>query len=906
MEENQGNETIPIPVLPQRVQTENETIPIPVLPQRIQTENTSPDFVLIWDKTSKVAMSPDGFQRRSIFELNLQEEGLLLDWENNDITPSLHVVKIWAPLEVLKRYSEILRLRLPIKQIPDCEEVKPRLSDRSDAFIALFNFCSRMRKCISVDPEVFPPKCRKLTEIYSRDKEYLFDVSESNMDEIFPISIRARVVQFILKRTAYKSKAELELDAFGFGYERLIQKQYYSAAYPLHDGQITTKDSTRNILYLHWARLSQCFKHQPLDEIKSYCGVNIALYFTWLGYYTTMLVYAAVLGLICFFYGLISIINDPLVMDVCSTAQEYKMCPLCDHTCSYWKLSEKCGYSKISHLFDNDFTVAFALLMSVWTAFFLEFWKRYVATIAHQWDLTNFDLKDYTPRPEYIAALKEMFPAGTGGTEGEDEKKRYDFDLRIPFWKRRLPFSMFSYSTVLFLVFLAVAVLVGVIVYRIWITLFLSELYSGPNTGEHDLAWLPLVVSISAAFLNLTFIMLFGRIYQRLAERLTEMEFPRTPQEFEASYSLKIYLLEFMNNYSSIFYVAFFKGAFTGAPNRYIRVFGKLRQEELAVIMIGKQAKSMIFEAFVPVARRFINRASQRLKVATTPTDDTLAPSRKASKSALPQWARDYDLLQWGTYSLTDEYLEMVLQFGFLTIFVSAFPLAPLFALINNIFELRVDATKMLTHYRRPVGIRVKDIGVWSDIINGIVKVSVISNACIIAMTSSFIPKFMYRYFLLDQTDPRYGTLKGYLNNSLTSFKTAHFENDTKPNPDVLLRTGDSNTDSCYFSTYRVNRGGSNYEFTETHWKIWLARVVFVLLYENIVAVMILILCWIIPDMPGKLRDQIQREQRLVNELIIKQELIRSQARNHENQQDQPTNIDNNNYNHKPSNFPNS
>ncbi|ODN00807.1 Anoctamin-5, partial [Orchesella cincta] len=528
-----------------------------------QIEDTNPDFVLIWDKASKVAMSPEGFERRSIFELNLQEEGLLLDWENSEIAPSLHVLKIWAPLEVLKRYSEILKFRLPIKQIPDCDDLKPRQSNRSDTLLTMFNYCNRIRRCISVDPDVFPTKCRKLTEIYSRDKEYLFDVNESNMQEIFPISVRARIVQFILKRTAYKSKSELELDAFGFGYKRLIQKEFYTAAYPLHDGKISTLGSPRHILYMHWARLSQCFKYQPLDEIKSYCGVNVALYFTWLGYYTTMLVFAAILGIFCFIYGLTSITGDPLVQDVCNGAKEYKMCPMCDRTCSYWKLSEKCGYSKLSHLFDNDFTVAFALLMSVWTAFFLEFWKRYVAKIAHQWDLTNFDLKDFTPRPEYIAELKKMYPSGTGGTDGEDERKRYDFDLRIPFWKKKLPFSLFSYSTVLLLVIMAFAVLIGVIVYRIWITLVLSELYSNPDAPEHDLAWLPLVVSISAACLNLTFIFLFGKIYQRLAERLTEMEFPRTPQDFEASYSLKIYLLEFMNNYSSIFYVAFFKGAFT-------------------------------------------------------------------------------------------------------------------------------------------------------------------------------------------------------------------------------------------------------------------------------------------------------------------------------------------------------
>ena len=55
----------------------------------------------------------------------------------------------------------------------------------------------------------------------------------------------------------------------------------------------------------------------------------------------------------------------------------------------------------------------------------------------------------------------------------------------------------------------------------------------------------------------------------------------------------------------------------------------------------------------------------------------------------------------------------MVIQYGFITIFVSAFPLAPLFALLNNVLELRLDAKKLLVLHRRPVAHRVRDIGVW-------------------------------------------------------------------------------------------------------------------------------------------------------------------------------------------------
>ncbi len=43
--------------------------------------------------------------------------------------------------------------------------------------------------------------------------------------------------------------------------------------------------------------------------------------------------------------------------------------------------------------------------------------------------------------------------------------------------------------------------------------------------------------------------------------------------------------------------------------------------------------------------------------------------------------------------------------------FVPAFPLAPLFALLNNIAEIRTDADKFLVVNRRPVAKRERSIG---------------------------------------------------------------------------------------------------------------------------------------------------------------------------------------------------
>ena len=69
-----------------------------------------------------------------------------------------------------------------------------------------------------------------------------------------------------------------------------------------------------------------------------------------------------------------------------------------------------------------------------------------------------------------------------------------------------------------------------------------------------------------------------------------------------------------------------------------------------------------------------------------------------------------------------------MLQFGFITIFVAAFPLAPLFALLNNWIEIRLDARKLICETRRPVADRAQNIGVWHEILDAIVQIAVITN----------------------------------------------------------------------------------------------------------------------------------------------------------------------------------
>lgn len=81
--------------------------------------------------------------------------------------------------------------------------------------------------------------------------------------------------------------------------------------------------------------------------------------------------------------------------------------------------------------------------------------------------------------------------------------------------------------------------------------------------------------------------------------------------------------------------------------------------------------------------------------------------------------------------SVNFSFFSAVIQFGFVTLFVASFPLAPLLALLNNIIEIRVDAWKLTTQYRRPVAAKAHSIGVWQDILYGMAVLSVATNVSV-------------------------------------------------------------------------------------------------------------------------------------------------------------------------------
>jgi hypothetical protein len=90
----------------------------------------------------------------------------------------------------------------------------------------------------------------------------------------------------------------------------------------------------------------------------------------------------------------------------------------------------------------------------------------------------------------------------------------------------------------------------------------------------------------------------------------------------------------------------------------------------------------------------------------------------------------EYELEPYeGTFG---DYEELVVQFGYVVLFVVAFPLAPALALGNNLLENWLDATKIYRFSRRPVPRGAQNIGTWYHVLETLAWAAIISNVAMI------------------------------------------------------------------------------------------------------------------------------------------------------------------------------
>uniref|UniRef100_A0A8C6THW1 Anoctamin n=1 Tax=Neogobius melanostomus TaxID=47308 RepID=A0A8C6THW1_9GOBI len=583
------------------------------------------------------------------------------------------------------------------------------------------------------------------------------------------------------------------------------------------------------LLYEQWASYSAFYKYQPISLIRKYYGEKIGLYFAWLGVYTQMLIPAALVGVIVFLYGCASVDDNIPSMEICDARNNITMCPLCDQACSYWKLKNACGTARASHLFDNPATVFFSIFMALWAVLFMEHWKRRQMRLNYIWDLTGFgDEEEDHNRAEY---------------EFRVMKKSLKKEHSTPKVYCSKIFIRCSHSPNLLLqIALAFTIVFGVILYRISIkaALHMSAYQAAPSN-------IRATVKTTAAVINLIIIIIMDEIYGAIARWLTVMEVPKTDKSFEQRLIFKTFILKYSSE-------------MVGRPGNYLYVVGSYRMEEcahagclmelciqLCITMLGKQLiQNNLFEIGIPKLKKFIRKRKSEL-------DKNMEEQHKI----LQRHEKDMILGPFGFVVCCP-----VIQFGMVTLFVASFPLAPLFALLNNIIEIRLDAKKFVTELRRPIAARAKDIG--EDFF-------VLKHAFVISFTSDFIPRLVYQYMYSPD-----GSMHGFVNHTLAYFNVTDFQPGTAPfDPNNLGHT----VHICRYKDYRDPPWSSTkYELSKEFWAILAARLAFVIVFQNVVMLMSDFVDWLIPDIPKDISLQIHKEKILMVELFMKEEQVRKLA----------------------------
>lgn len=231
------------------------------------------------------------------------------------------------------------------------------------------------------------------------------------------------------------------------------------------------------------------------------------------------------------------------------------------------------------------------------------------------------------------------------------------------------------------------------------------------------------------------------RVNDAIVRRVTDWENHRTSSQWRDAFIAKLCLLRFIDNYTSLAYIAFVQ-----------HDFGGLRSK-LAFLLVLRAAINNAQEVGTPLLQTLISLLrSQGVLPATAAIWSRQPPSqaphgdRRGSSDSdepprdsggAPSTVTSVRLqLAQPTYDVDADVLEMWVQFGHVTMFAAAWPLAPAAALLNNLVEVHSDAFKLLA-MRRPHPDRVASLGAWVTAFSALSYVAVASNVALLTIAAA-------------------------------------------------------------------------------------------------------------------------------------------------------------------------
>uniref|UniRef100_A0A0C3TDD7 Anoctamin transmembrane domain-containing protein n=1 Tax=Guillardia theta (strain CCMP2712) TaxID=905079 RepID=A0A0C3TDD7_GUITC len=230
-----------------------------------------------------------------------------------------------------------------------------------------------------------------------------------------------------------------------------------------------------------------------------------------------------------------------------------------------------------------------------------------------------------------------------------------------------------------------------------------------------------------------TSILVFNKIYQYVLKLLTDFENWQTETQYEDATIAKDFCFKIVNAYFACFFVAFVQnsmlvyGVDMHCPEWHCmpELAGTL-----AAVFILQLTIAQFMEVGLPIMKNRVRiflkeRAAKSHEVQSEEAENVMVMSQEEKQSKLDQYS-----------GVFEEYQEMVIQFGYVTLFAAAFPLTAALSLMNNLVEIRTDAYKLLKGVQRPPTKVAADIGTWQVILDIISTCCILTNCALVGFTS--------------------------------------------------------------------------------------------------------------------------------------------------------------------------
>ena len=359
----------------------------------------------------------------------------------------------------------------------------------------------------------------------------------------------------------------------------------------------------------------------------------------------------------------------------------------------------------------NYLTTVYALLLVIWAQFYLIHWKRKCSETMIYWDNYNEEYDLENQRKEFRGKFRY--------SPITDKMEKY-----YPEYKRWIKLIQ---SILCMLPIFIIATFVNVCFMNLDGTitddtfLCIPCLHQFSHTGG-IFAPDSILVNVLPIFYAQA-IAIMNKQFTRVAQFSTNLENHRVKSNYENTIILKRFVFEFMDNYMCFFYIAFVNQNF---------------------IMLKSQIRTIYLAN--GIRRLALNTILPNLMKTKKPRDhkiDEFIQGKQVDKDLIKS---QFEASEVDIY---DDYMELVIEFGFLTLFAESFILAPIAILLLNKLEKFSDLMKFKYQTRRPEFIRKRNIGMWMHILHAQSIVAIFTNLSLTMMASNDNPQIEYVRSLL-------------------------------------------------------------------------------------------------------------------------------------------------------------